>query len=571
MVLVQDGRRIRDTRYLLPQDRYDAVQINPAALVELERGHPYVLARSFDNWYHWLTQTLPTIDHALRGETARRVRILLHPLQRRWQRETFSLLGFDDIPRIDLDSKQNYHIPRVQYLEFTNGKTSLGVSLSALDTYRRLREAVPNPPFCGPRIIYVARTDTALWKMENEADIIATMERVGVTPIIPDQLSLSEQINLFHGVDAVIGSHGAVLSNIAFCRPGTVIYEFHPMHDLNPCMARLAQTAGLRYLADAFPSHGEGGPHDKKWAPDMSRLLERVEEIKALLPKPATTSIAPPPAAVAENIRLPLLLPPEILAIPGQHRKAIARALRMESTDLDTATGPRVLFVCFTNRAGSNLLCERLSATGHFNTAQEMFNAEVVLATCEKENLHSFGEYFAHIAAKGQKNDIFVVKVAADHVVALAQAGILDRLIDRSLFVWSRREDKLDQAISLSIAAQNQQWSSHVQPAIPASDLQYSAWDIADKIRWITAQEYGLAAFFAVNGVRPLVMEYEQVVRHPQEVIDSITRRIGAPVLRMDPGKQRLQKQAGGVNAAWRTQFLSDPFPTGPRPRRQAA
>lgn len=571
MVLVRHGCRIKDTRYLLPQARYDAVQIDPTGMVELESGPAYVLARSFDNWYHWLTQTLPTIDHAIRGGAAGHLRILLHPLQRRWQRETLKLLGYDEIPRIDLDSQRNYHIPRVQYLEFMNGKTSFGVSLSALDTYRRLREAVPAPPFSGPRMIYVVRTDTAQCRMENEADIIACMEQAGVTPIIPGQLSLAEQINLFHGVDAVIGSHGAALANVAFCRPGTILHELHPQHDLNPSIARLAQTAGLRYLADVFPSDAAAGPHDKRWAPETSRLLQRVEEIKALLPRACTAPTARPAIAPPEDIRLPLVLPQEMLAIPGQHRKAIAQALRMESTALDAAASPRILFVCFTNRAGSNLLCERLSATGHFNTAQEMFNSELVLTTCQKENLPSFGAYFTHIATKGQKNGIFVVKVAADHVVALAQAGILDRLIDRSLFVWSRRDDKLDQAISLSIAAQNQQWSSHVKPAIPASALQYSAWDIADKIRWITVQEYGLAAFFAVNGIRPATMEYDQVVRHPQEVVDGITRRIGIPNLRMDPGKQRLQKQGGSVNAAWRVRFLSEPYPTGPRPRPPAA
>lgn len=564
MVLVKSGHKVSDTRYLLPNHRYDAVKIVPTGLMRLEPGYEYAVVRSFDNWYHWLTQTLPAIDHVSRGEAGNRTRILLHPLQRPWQRESFTLLGFSECPLIELDSRHHYHLPRVQYCEFVNGRTSFQVSLSALGTYRKLRDAALKPGFTGPKIIYVARTDTKLRKLDNEANIVDALTRAGVTSVVPGQFSLSEQINLFYNADAIIGAHGAGLSNVAFCRPGTIFYEFHPAHYLNPCMARLAQAAELRYMADAFPSYGEGGTHDRRWAPDVSRLLQRVDELRSLLPKPPPRSTERSTPVRSNGMRHPLVLPAEIMAVPGQHRKAISKALRMEPAPINSQTGPRIVLVCFTNRSGSNLLCETLSATGHFNAAHELLNGDVVLDTCRKEGLVTLGAYFDHIVSKGCKNDIFVVKVAADHVIALVQAGILDRIVSRSLFLWCQRADKLGQAISLSIAGQNQQWSSYLTPTIPSSQLKYSSQDIAGKIRWIGVQEHGLATFFAFNGIRPLLVEYDWLVRHPQAVLNTVTRRVGVANLQIDPTKQRLQRQAGSINTEWRSRFLSDPYPSGP-------
>jgi capsular polysaccharide biosynthesis protein len=54
----------------------------------------------------------------------------------------------------------------------------------------------------------------------------------------------------------VIGAHGAGLTNVVFCRPGTILYELMPNFYINPCCRRLAQTAGLTYHADIFEADG---------------------------------------------------------------------------------------------------------------------------------------------------------------------------------------------------------------------------------------------------------------------------------------------------------------------------
>ncbi len=40
-----------------------------------------------------------------------------------------------------------------------------------------------------------------------------------------DGLSITEQANIFYHADVVVAVHGAALANLAFCRPGTKIFE----------------------------------------------------------------------------------------------------------------------------------------------------------------------------------------------------------------------------------------------------------------------------------------------------------------------------------------------------------
>ena len=56
----------------------------------------------------------------------------------------------------------------------------------------------------------------------------------------------------------MIGPHGAGLSNIVGCEPGTHLYELVPSHYPNFCFNRLAQGCLLHYWGDVFPRPRRG-------------------------------------------------------------------------------------------------------------------------------------------------------------------------------------------------------------------------------------------------------------------------------------------------------------------------
>jgi capsular polysaccharide biosynthesis protein len=69
-----------------------------------------------------------------------------------------------------------------------------------------------------------------------------------------EALSLAEQIALMQRAEAVMGIHGAGLTNLAFCQPGTIAIEIFPSNAVLPYFWSLAQVVGLNYFPLVAPT-----------------------------------------------------------------------------------------------------------------------------------------------------------------------------------------------------------------------------------------------------------------------------------------------------------------------------
>lgn len=291
MTLIKDGCKIKETNYLVPPDYYDRACILDQGLIRLDAGTDYIMARAFDNYYHWMIQSIPALDWSLRTLPTGHFSLLAGHLNQ-WQAEMLAILGHERVPRVALDPNHHYAIPTLNYSAFQNGSTSFEVSRSAQATFNRMAAAAITSSPAEADILYVARSDTSNRVAANEAAVIKHLTAEGIAIVVPGQMSVSQQINLFAKADAVIGPHGAGLTNIVFCRPGTVFYELSPVHYLNPCFTRLAQSARLTYTIDLFESEPvvSSDPHARGWMIDPDLVLERVRTIKqrivSLRPRP---------------------------------------------------------------------------------------------------------------------------------------------------------------------------------------------------------------------------------------------------------------------------------------------
>ena len=104
----------------------------------------------------------------------------------------------------------------------------------------------------------------------------------------------------------------------------------------------------------------------------------------------------------------------------------------------------------------------------------ENLNADIVLDYCGEHDLQSFLEYFERIVLRDVRNETYIVK-AAPETYLLTETGILGQVIERSSFLFMNRVDKLGQAISLAIAAQNNRWDWSSSGGLPDDRLAYSA------------------------------------------------------------------------------------------------
>jgi len=274
-VLMKDGRRLPESRNMTPPEAYDNLRLDPARIVKLDGSKRYVIATNMasTNYYHWMVQILPGIDWAARTNRGERLRLAANPMLN-WQRESLQILGLQDIPILELDVGKQYAFRRAQFNDFVRGELTYAVSNAVVLALRRLAARVPNDGTKRPEAIYVARTDSQYRPLGNEAQLIAIMERLGVHTIVPGAHSVAEQVQHFRAARLVVAPHGAGLSNIAFCEPGTLIYELLPRHYPNACFDFLAQSSRLTYWCEMF---GDGtAPADGVWHVDLERVARTV-------------------------------------------------------------------------------------------------------------------------------------------------------------------------------------------------------------------------------------------------------------------------------------------------------
>jgi LPS sulfotransferase NodH len=213
-----------------------------------------------------------------------------------------------------------------------------------------------------------------------------------------------------------------------------------------------------------------------------------------------------------------------------------------------------VLFLCFTNRSGSNHLAELLAATGRFNLAGESFNAEVIAADTHRYGHASFANYLAAQMHSWMVEGRFAVKLALPHLELLGRARVLDALAPRARYLMIERADRLGQAISYEIARQTGRWTS-AHPGHDATPL-YGRARILDVMETFAEENRCFDLFFGHNGIVPLPVVHEDAAAAPAETIARIGRWLGLPGLVPDLTRVGITRQADGLNVAWREAFL---------------
>jgi hypothetical protein len=282
MALFNGHQPLAETLYLVTQAQMEHALVKQLRPVQTDPDQHTIVAcnLSAHNYFHWMVQSLPAIDWGLRTRRHPNVVLALPPLLP-WQEEALALLGHADVPRLTLEPFGHYWLPSAEYAEFLGERMARSVSHAATATFARLRQAVM-PASGGGGEIYVARTDATSRVVVNEDALIAMLERQGVRIVVPGSLPVTQQIAIFRGARLVIGPHGAGLSNIIGCEPGTHLYEMLPSHYPNMCFNLLAQGCGLHYWGDVFRSDaGEGGVHEQTWRIDLDAVAARLDLIRA--------------------------------------------------------------------------------------------------------------------------------------------------------------------------------------------------------------------------------------------------------------------------------------------------
>ena len=208
----------------------------------------------------------------------------------------------------------------------------------------------------------------------------------------------------------------------------------------------------------------------------------------------------------------------------------------------------KVVFLCFTNRCGSNFVAQSMASNGVISQPGENLNFDTVISHSRCNNFSSYVRYLIWlIELEAGSSRIFSVKCSAGQLIYLFNLGIIDQF-NSPFFVMIKRLDMLKQAISLSIASQTHQWTSS-QTSSTNNSITVNSDDIFRIVNNIANQNACFESIFSFTNVNPIRIVYEEFVKNPAKHISIIGDRICFSGLSYEPSNISYQKQSNEVNS----------------------
>jgi hypothetical protein len=197
------------------------------------------------NYFNWMFKAFGGLLIA-REFLPRDARIVVRLGLEPFEAETLAAVGVDPDSVFVLPPDCVVHFPELYLLPRTASRDKV-LAPTVVNALRTLAQGQAGP--ARPTRVYVTREKSSRRRIVNQEEVRATLAQHGFTEISAENLGVEEQIGLFADAEAVIGVHGAGLTNAVFSSPGTVLVELQPdVRKLRHTYWNLAAVSGLRYI-----------------------------------------------------------------------------------------------------------------------------------------------------------------------------------------------------------------------------------------------------------------------------------------------------------------------------------
>ena len=202
---------------------------------------------SHNMYFVWMVHSamrLRGIQHYIK-QTGRRPKLIIPANAARFVTESLKMLGYTE------DDWVEWRTTKGRVKRFVMPTNARQGAFFSPETCRWLRDAMikgAGEPDAGlPKRIYISRAK-ARRRVLNEDKVLKLLEPLGFVSYCLEDLPLADQVKLFYGAEAVVGPHGAGLTNILFGHGMTVIECLGSTRVTNSFMA-IAASCGHRYGA----------------------------------------------------------------------------------------------------------------------------------------------------------------------------------------------------------------------------------------------------------------------------------------------------------------------------------
>lgn len=239
------------------------------------------------NYYHWLLEAIPRIDLYERAGVP--VDRFYAPTRFAFQRDLLRLAGIS-ADRITT-ATVNRHLVADRL-----AASSLRLNAARWKTdflFRRFTGGLDQAAAPQARV-FISRRRRGKRIVANDNAVFAALEPLGFRRYDLEKLPVTEQIRLFFDAEIVVGPHGAGMTNLVFCRPGTKVVELNTPYRTTTCFYDIAHYRQLDYrLHVATPVHDhffhfnpQTGVGDSDMAVDPASFAASIAEFLDTAPAP---------------------------------------------------------------------------------------------------------------------------------------------------------------------------------------------------------------------------------------------------------------------------------------------
>ncbi|GGA08090.1 DUF563 domain-containing protein [Okeania sp. KiyG1] len=235
------------------------------------------------NYFHWMFDVVARID-LLRRTDIKIDKFIFSSCEKKFQKESLEALGISQDKIIE--SRLYPHIKAKQLIvpSLAAKQGGIWVNKWSCEFLRSLFLKPQNIHEVShqPKRIYLSRKLASWRRVVNEEEVMNLLEKFGFVSLTLESMSIAEQVSYMAAAKVVIAPHGAGLTNLVFCSPGTKVIEFFSPKYVNSLYWRISNFCSLSYyylLGDSFDNDNLG---KQLWMPDIIVNLKQLLKIMEL-------------------------------------------------------------------------------------------------------------------------------------------------------------------------------------------------------------------------------------------------------------------------------------------------
>lgn len=245
----------------------------------------------------------------------------------------------------------------------------------------------------------------------------------------------------------------------------------------------------------------------------------------------------------------------ETLSTPGMHERELTKLFddRMRFDGMSPIFEHPLMIIAFTNRSGSNLVCDYVTQSGRVGGAGEFLNHEVVAKRCMEAQIGSLPDYIVNLyQLLGRQQNILALKASWDQLAMLLRNNIL-AMFPKIFVLHCTRVDTLSQAVSYAIALSNGRWMQ-LRNGLPEDPLESTGADpislaeIEQQMEVLHRANLLIRLLCEAHGLQRWEIGYERLCQDKGAHLAQCLRAMEIVPTGWMPGEPHLERQAGARN-----------------------